>query len=114
MSQDLKDVSGRGVSQRVQNDRELFGGRDGPLSPQGGGGGVAPGTAGRPTSRRARASGSASALQVSALRGRAGEGKPPGASWRDPTPTFPKLLLRLSPAFPTPPRFPLVFWELIS
>ena len=55
VSQDLKDVSGRGVSQRVQNDRELFGGRDSPLSPQGGGGGVARGTAGRSTSRGARA-----------------------------------------------------------
>lgn len=55
VSQDLKDVSGRGVSQRVQNDRELFGGRDSPLSPQGGGGRVARGTAGRSTSRGARA-----------------------------------------------------------
>ena len=55
VSQDLKDVSGKGVSQRVQNDRELFGGRDGPLSPQGEGSGVARGTAGRSTSLGARA-----------------------------------------------------------
>lgn len=118
--QELKDIAGGGVSQRVQKDKDLVPRRDGPLSAsreeQAG--------SSRDPSRvrlpRSRAGGSAAALQVSAP-GRASR----RAEWVRadiprclvrPNPHFSQRLPLFPPGFiPAPlphPRFPYIFCEV--